>query len=204
MQALNTAWEFVLAGGPVMWPLLAVSFWLWFLVLYKAAYLFNIRAEGLSLQQAVACLLGHGRPSVEGPKSAALAYFLSLPGRGPLVDTRLWEVSVRRQSPGLWRHLDTILVLAAVAPLLGLLGTVSGMIETFKVIGEYGTGNAQAMAGGIRQALITTETGLLVAIPGLFAGYMLRRQVRKEQQSLAGFAQAVARWLRSREEALTC
>ncbi len=204
MDTLNTAWDFILAGGPVMWPLLAVSLWLWFLVLFKAAYLLKIRGERLGLQEAVACLLGHRAPRVEGPKSAALAYFLNLPGRGPLVDTRLWQVAVRRQAPGLWRHLDTILVLAAVAPLLGLLGTVSGMIETFSVIGEYGTGNAQAMAAGIRQALITTETGLLVAIPGLFAGYVLRRQVRKQQQGLAGFAQVVTRWLRSHQEAATC
>ncbi|MBU4606464.1 MAG: MotA/TolQ/ExbB proton channel family protein, partial [Proteobacteria bacterium] len=62
-------------------------------------------------------------------------------------------------------------------------------------------GKAQAMAGGIREALITTETGLLVAIPGLFAGYVLRRQARKLQQGLLSFAAAVQSWLRSRQEA---
>jgi hypothetical protein len=56
-------------------------------------------------------------------------------------------------------------VLAAVAPLLGLLGTVTGMIATFDVLAVFGTGNAKAMAGGISEALITTQTGLLVALP---------------------------------------
>jgi biopolymer transport protein ExbB len=63
-----------------------------------------------------------------------------------------------------------------VAPLLGLLGTVSGMVKTFVVIAEFGTGNARALASGISEALITTQTGLVVAVPGLFmASFLLRR-----------------------------
>jgi biopolymer transport protein ExbB len=201
MEALRAAWQFLLAGGPVMWPLLALSLWLWALVLYKFLWVARVRREGLELGAAREDLLAERPPEVAGPKSAAVAHFLSMAGRCPRVDTRLWEASVRRQEPYLWRHVDTILVLASVAPLLGLLGTVSGMIETFAVIGEHGTGNAQAMAGGIREALVTTETGLLIAIPGLFAGYVLKRQVRKLQQALLSFASAVQSWLKSREGA---
>jgi biopolymer transport protein ExbB len=59
---------------------------------------------------------------------------------------------------------------------LGLLGTVTGMIATFDVLSVFGTGNAKAMAGGISEALITTQTGLLVAIPGLYMkGFLDRR-----------------------------
>jgi biopolymer transport protein ExbB len=72
-------------------------------------------------------------------------------------------------------RLSLIAVLAAIAPLLGLLGTVLGMIETFDVIAMFGTGNARAMAGGISVALITTQTGLLVAIPGLLMSNRLGR-----------------------------
>lgn len=201
MDALRSTWEFVLAGGPVMWPLLALSLWLWALVLYKFLWLARVRREGLEPGQALESLLSGQPPDIVGPRSAALAHFLGAGSHAPQADVRLWEASVRRQGPRLWRHVDTILMLAAVAPLLGLLGTVSGMIETFAVIGEHGTGNAQAMAGGIREALITTETGLLVAIPGLFAGYVLRRQARKLQQGLLSFAAAVQSWLRSRQEA---
>ena len=201
MDALRSAWEFVLAGGPVMWPLMALSLWLWALVLYKFLWMARVRREGLEPGQALENLLSGQTPEIVGPRSAALAHFLGAPSHAPQSDVRLWEASVRRQGPRLWRHVDTILMLAAVAPLLGLLGTVSGMIDTFAVIGQYGTGNAQAMAGGIREALITTETGLLVAIPGLFAGYVLRRQARKLQQGLLSFAAAVQSWLRSRQEA---
>ncbi|HAQ50749.1 MAG TPA: flagellar motor protein MotA, partial [Gammaproteobacteria bacterium] len=56
-------------------------------------------------------------------------------------------------------------LLAAVAPMLGLLGTVSGMIETFQAITLFGTGDPKLMSGGISQALVTTELGLAVAIP---------------------------------------
>jgi biopolymer transport protein ExbB len=77
------------------------------------------------------------------------------------------------------RSLSSISVLATVAPLLGLLGTVIGMIETFNVISVFGTGNAKAMAHGISVALITTETGLLVAIPGVFLAAMLWRRSKR-------------------------
>ena len=74
------------------------------------------------------------------------------------------------------KYTGTIALLAAVAPLLGLLGTVSGMVTTFTVIAEFGTGNARALASGISEALITTQTGLVVAVPGLFlASFLIRR-----------------------------
>ena len=65
------------------------------------------------------------------------------------------------------RYLNTLGTIAAVAPLLGLLGTVVGMIEVFAEIMAQGTGNASALAGGISQALVTTAAGLTVAIPAL-------------------------------------
>jgi biopolymer transport protein ExbB len=82
------------------------------------------------------------------------------------------------------RNLSVIAILAAVAPLFGLLGTVTGMMTTFDVIGIFGTGNAKAMAGGISEALITTQSGLLVAIPGLFMSEMLNRKNNRMEGSL--------------------
>ncbi len=67
--------------------------------------------------------------------------------------------------------------IAAISPLLGLLGTVTGMIRTFKAITVAGVGNPTAMAGGIAEALITTAAGLLVAIPALVAYRYLRGRV---------------------------
>ena len=66
-----------------------------------------------------------------------------------------------------------ILMIAGVAPLLGLLGTVTGMIQTFDVITEFGTSDPKLLAGGIAVALVTTEQGLIVAIPCLLLGNLL-------------------------------
>ncbi len=76
--------------------------------------------------------------------------------------------AVVREVPALEKGQSLVKLLAAVAPLLGLLGTVTGMIETFQAISLFGTGDPKLMAGGISQALMTTLLGLTVAIPLLF------------------------------------
>jgi len=75
------------------------------------------------------------------------------------------DEAILREIPKIERGLITLAVLAAIAPMLGLLGTVSGMIETFQSITLFGTGDPKLMSGGISQALVTTELGLAVAIP---------------------------------------
>jgi biopolymer transport protein ExbB len=75
------------------------------------------------------------------------------------------DIAVALELQALQRGLGTLKVIAAAAPLLGLLGTVSGMIETFEVINTRGTGDARALSGGIAEALVTTEMGLWIAIP---------------------------------------
>ena len=74
--------------------------------------------------------------------------------------------------------LGAIAITAAVSPLLGLLGTVSGMIETFKLMTLFGAGDPAAVSGGISQALVTTELGLVVAIPALLLHALLTRRVK--------------------------
>ena len=69
-------------------------------------------------------------------------------------------------------------MLGGVAPLLGLLGTVTGMIHTFNLATIFGTGNAKLLSGGISEALITTEYGLYIAIPVLLAHAFFARRVR--------------------------
>ena len=75
------------------------------------------------------------------------------------------------------RYLNTLGTIAAVSPLLGLLGTVTGMIRTFSALMSGGTGDPASLAGGISEALITTEAGLMVAIPALIAYRYLRGRV---------------------------
>ena len=81
--------------------------------------------------------------------------------------------SILHESTHLSRFANVITMIAAVAPLLGLLGTVTGMIQTFDVITEFGTSDPKLLSGGIATALVTTELGLIVAIPCLLAGGLL-------------------------------
>jgi biopolymer transport protein ExbB len=83
------------------------------------------------------------------------------------------EESILVETPRIERFSSAMVVIAAVAPLLGLLGTVTGMISTFDVITEYGTGDPKMLSGGISEALVTTELGLIVAIPTLMLGAFL-------------------------------
>jgi biopolymer transport protein ExbB len=75
------------------------------------------------------------------------------------------DQAILKERPMIRRFLPTVAIFAAIAPLLGLLGTVSGMIETFQSITLFGTGDPKLMSGGISVALVTTELGLIVAIP---------------------------------------
>ncbi len=98
------------------------------------------------------------------------------------------DEAILRETPALERGNSLIKLLAAVAPLLGLLGTVTGMIATFQAITLFGTGDPKLMAGGISQALVTTVEGLVVAIPLLFLHGMLASRSKAliqilEQQS---------------------
>jgi len=87
------------------------------------------------------------------------------------------------------RYLNTLGTIAAISPLIGLLGTVIGMIKVFAVITAEGVGNPETLAGGISEALITTATGLVVAIPSLifyryFRGKINKLVVGMEEQAM--------------------
>jgi biopolymer transport protein ExbB len=92
------------------------------------------------------------------------------------------EDILAKATPPLEKNLSVIKLLAAVAPLLGLLGTVIGMIETFQSITLFGTGDPKLMAGGISQALVTTMLGLIAAVPLLFVHNILDSRSRSISQ----------------------
>jgi biopolymer transport protein ExbB len=87
------------------------------------------------------------------------------------------QEAILREIPPLERFLSTLAMLAAIAPLIGLLGTVTGMIDTFYVITQHGTGDPRMMSGGISVALVTTMLGLSVAIPIMLAHTLINRTV---------------------------
>lgn len=92
--------------------------------------------------------------------------------------------SILHESSRLDKFGSVILVIAAVSPLLGLLGTVTGMIATFDIITEFGTGDPKLLSGGISIALVTTELGLIVAIPILMIGNLLGGWAEKVKDSM--------------------
>ncbi|MBW2619091.1 MAG: MotA/TolQ/ExbB proton channel family protein [Deltaproteobacteria bacterium] len=176
-------WEavgYLEAGGPIMLPLLAVSVWLWMLILIKAWELIRYR-------RSERFRTGPASGAKPGWQAVILADFQSQRTHASEDDARLLKRLIMRQAAQLDRHVGTILVLASLAPLIGLLGTVSGMITTFEVISLFGTGNAKALAGGISEALITTQTGLVVALPGLVAGNFIRRRVERLKARMERF-----------------
>ena len=109
------------------------------------------------------------RDTEKGRDDNPLGRIIQVYERNQGADTDTLELkldeAILREVPLLERYQGTIKVFAAVAPLLGLLGTVVGMIVTFQALTLFGTGDPKLMAGGISQALVTTVLGLLVAIP---------------------------------------
>ena len=151
--------------------------WIGFIILF-------IGAVGLliALQRFISLLMT-GRAVAKQQKetvadtSNPLGRILSVHSKGISEDIETLSLkldeAILREIPKIERGLITLAILAAIAPMLGLLGTVSGMIETFQSITLFGTGDPKLMSGGISQALVTTELGLAVAIPILLIHSML-------------------------------
>jgi len=178
--------DYFQAGGPVMIPLAAASVWLWLLIFFKLKAIYDDRRQVETDGEELDLPKGLGGRLTKW-QAGLLSDFLSQRTRSPEADQKLLESLRLRQSARLERHVGTILVLASIAPLIGLLGTVTGMITTFDVISYFGTGNAKALSRGISEALITTQTGLVVAVPGLFLGNFIRRQVDRMKMRLERF-----------------
>ena len=178
----NLVWrvqEYLVQGGWIMVPLVVVSVAMWTLIIDRYREFRSWRREQ-EARRRLDSLFDRRRSGI--------------PGRVDLDREILAECALHLKR-GLDRRLPAIAVLAMVAPLLGLLGTVLGMIETFDVIAVFGTGNARALAGGISVALITTQTGLLIAIPGLFMSNRLNTLAHRLQTTIDEAAAARARAL---------
>ena len=174
----------VKAGGAVMIPLLMLPFWAIGLILAKLFQLGGKRTRFKKQHRIVATMIG------KGDYDSTAAYLLKSGGamieimkcvidnraNGRANAERIARDRLSEEVPRLNRFLNTIAVIAGAAPLLGLLGTVSGMINLFAAVTNYGTGDPKFLAGGISEALITAKTGLAIAIPALFIHDYLRNK----------------------------
>jgi len=176
--------ETLLQGGWVMIPLAAVSVAMWVMILERFLYYRDLDRGDLSLDASLSALAEGRAPGGRGLRTRLIVRLLEGRTHRSRADSSLLRSTANDLRHEYENRLPVIEVLAAVAPLLGLLGTVLGMIETFGVISIFGTGNPRALAGGISVALITTQAGLLVAIPGMFIAGRLRRAVESRNVRL--------------------
>jgi biopolymer transport protein ExbB len=189
--------ELIQAGGMAMWPLL----------LFSVAALAIIGERFWSLQRRLVCP-PNLVPQVEqwlardelddsrialirssSPLGRVVAAGLEHRAQGREVVKEALENAGRHAVPDLERYLRTLGTIGTVAPFLGLLGTVLGMIEMFSGISDRGIGDPSIVANGISQALVATATGLVVAIPSVmfyrfFRGRVAERLLDMEQEAL--------------------
>jgi biopolymer transport protein ExbB len=139
-----------------------------------------LRFIGLSSDsRKVSAQLKRDTASTDNPLGRVLAAYESNRNADTeTIELKLSEAALK-EMPGLTKGLLLIKVISVVAPLMGLLGTVTGMIKTFQVITLYGAGDPKMMAGGISQALMTTVLGLVVAIPMVLLHTVVSGQSRK-------------------------
>jgi len=175
-------WEIILAGGPVMWPIILCSVVAAAIVLERLWTLQRKRVIPRELTDRIWKLVESQTLNdrhIEAlannsPLGRVLAAGLANKDQGRDIMKEAIEDTGRHVVHELERFLGTLGTIAAVSPLLGLLGTVTGMIQAFEAISAEGVGDPQVLAGGIGTALITTAAGLIVAIPALFAYRYLR------------------------------
>ncbi len=196
--------EYLQQGGWVMIPLALVSLSMWSLIADRLLTYYALGRKDISSRAALAALADESSEPFVGTglrRQLLSAFLAARTGDRDLDRSILYQYALKLR-PQIRSHLRLISTLAGTAPLLGLLGTVFGMIETFDVIASFGTGNARAMAGGISVALVTTQAGLLVAVPGLLVAAALTRRARRLEVGFDEFSHLLERALTSQRQAL--
>ena len=181
--------EHIAAGGLLVWPILGLGAIAFIFGVWRYIKLLRVRfgnqevlgeffhlVRGGRLENAKKLLDENKQPCV--PVYTVLSHMLSEWGRGNVASMeKCRDEAIMSQLTPLEKGLAFVAVIAAVAPLLGLLGTVTGMISTFDVITLFGNSDPKLLSGGISVALVTTELGLCVAIPLMFLHFMLSRRI---------------------------
>lgn len=188
VNSAASAWEAIGAylqqGGAVMWPLLGCTVVLWFALGYR--WMLLNRGTDKSVRVLINGFL-RGKPrKPKGIVDQAVERGIALQAQQrPYLRERLDDAFSDYLSD-IKRYRITISTAVAIAPLLGLLGTVTGMIETFDSLGDMTLfSQSGGIAGGIAVALFTTQMGLIVAVPGVILKTILDRREKQIQHDLA-------------------
>lgn len=181
------------SGGILVIPILLVGLVALALTVERLFFLKTVRHNSDGLMTRVTGLVVQGdlkgalkltEPHRKRPTGRLLAAGLACWGETREVIESALSEAILKETPRLERFSGALKVLAAVAPLLGLLGTVTGMINTFQVITTHGTGEPRLMAGGISEAMVTTQVGLAVAIPVMMIAAYLKQKAHKLTQDM--------------------
>jgi len=193
--------EIFQAGGFLMYPLLVAYLLTAAIIIERALNLRESRVLNQHVVDHITDLVEAGRPerAIQACRDNVCIFTnivvagLEIAGKGEMRAKEAIEDAGRHETVKLKRYLNALGTVAAVAPLVGLLGTVTGMILVFRTIAQASGGQAAELSTGIFQALITTATGLLVAIPALIAHNVFQEKV---ESIVTGLERASLRALR--------
>ena len=166
-------WSYIEDGGPVMWPLLALSILGITVVIWRWWTLSRVNRNLPALMKELRARLAEGDVAGAiaacerhpGPVASIVKAGLLRHGRPKEDVERALQDASAHELAVLERGLPILATIAMIAPLLGFLGTVTGMINSFEALAAEGLNNPAAVAKGISEALITTAAGLIIAIP---------------------------------------
>lgn len=184
-------------GGWMLLPIFLASFWAWFLVIRTCMRLWRLSLWKWTCNRLIRnpdqiddWIAKYSQPQLEKTIAGAILYRLSQVPRSASreeYELQLDEV-LKWRLPESEKEISMIGAIAGMAPLLGLLGTVSGMIHTFDVISAFGTSNPALMADSISEALVTTQDGLVVALPLMIIHMALSNYQRRIEDSASELA----------------
>lgn len=181
MEIWNSIFTRIVAGGIYMIPIIFLSILMFSFVLFRGITVWLVHRE-------LNALFLHGLENMNpsGKWNIRAHEYRQFRSGIETIDFALRE-TLSQELVGRVGTGNGILLCAALATLLGLLGTVSGMITSFEAIYDYGVGNTKSMSAGISQALITTQSGLLVSIVGVMLGKLLSRMTFRLEQKVLHF-----------------
>ena len=163
-ELLDTIMAFMNKGGDVLWIIATLVFFMWTLIIERFIYFLG---GGWKSDRMTAVNAWEVRPERKSWNAKQIRSKLLSESRSVIND-----------------NMALIATCVALCPLLGLLGTVTGMIEVFNVMAVTGGGDAKSMAGGVERSTIPTMAGMVAALSGLFAKTQLQRIALREQQLL--------------------
>lgn len=155
--------SFMELGGPVLYLIAALLLAMWYMIIDRILYFqFEHKKQ----------------------MTAAIKEWEQRAERASWTAHRIREELISKVAINMRKNLPMIQACVALAPLFGLLGTVTGMIEVFQVMSLTGSSNARAMAGGVSRATVPTMAGMVAALSGLFLSFWLQKKCERERETL--------------------